>query len=152
MLDHGLGQRCPAGRARRADHLDDRNSVLGRELEVTLVVSGHGHDRACSITPEHVVGDVHRNLGVVYGIDRKAAGEDAGLFLARLSIALALVLGLLDVRDDLFSTRVRGDPCDQRMLRRQHHEGRPEQRVRTGREDFDRRIVACHLEQDLRAL
>jgi hypothetical protein len=46
-----------------ADHLDDRQVELLRELPVALVVGGHGHDGAGAVGREHVVGDPDRDAG-----------------------------------------------------------------------------------------
>ena len=66
----------------RADHRHDRELELARELEVALVVRGHGHDRAGAVAHQHVVGDEDRDALVVRGVDRERADEDAGLLLA----------------------------------------------------------------------
>ena len=64
-----------------------------RELEVALVVRGHGHDRAGPVTHQHVVGDEHGDVGVVRRVDRERAGEHAGLRLPR-ALGLAFQVGL----------------------------------------------------------
>ena len=48
---------------------------------VALVVRRDGHDRACAMLHQHVVGDPDRDLLAVDGVDRVAAGEDAVLLL-----------------------------------------------------------------------
>ena len=55
----------PAGdvAARRRDHRRTIGSPCClRELEVALVVRGHGHDRAGAVAHQHVVGDPDRDL------------------------------------------------------------------------------------------
>ena len=42
--------------SRRLDDPPDRQAELPRELEVALVVGGHGHDRAGAVLHQHVVG------------------------------------------------------------------------------------------------
>ncbi len=46
----------------RRDDADDRQVELPGELEVALVVTGHGHDCAGAITHQHVVGDPDGDL------------------------------------------------------------------------------------------
>ena len=41
------------------------------ELEVALVVRGHGHDRAGAVAHQHVVGDEDRDALVVRRVDRE---------------------------------------------------------------------------------
>ncbi len=54
-----------------------------RELEVALVVGGYRHDRAGSISHEHVVRYPDRNALAVDRIDGHRAGRDAGLLAVR---------------------------------------------------------------------
>ena len=49
------------------------------ELAVALVVRGDGHDRACSVVRQDVVGDPDRQPFAVDRVDHVLAGEDAGL-------------------------------------------------------------------------
>ena len=46
-------------------------AVALRELEVALVVRGHGHDRAGAVLHQHVIGHPDRNSLVVHRIDRE---------------------------------------------------------------------------------
>jgi hypothetical protein len=46
----------------RRDHAQDRQAVLGGEIEVALVVPRHGHDRAGAIIHQHEIGDVDRQV------------------------------------------------------------------------------------------
>ena len=43
------------------DDLDKLQAIFGGELEVALVVGGHGHHRAGAVLHEHEVGHVHRD-------------------------------------------------------------------------------------------
>ena len=52
--------RVPEIRIRMDDHLD-RQAVLGRELEVALIVGRHGHHRAGAVFAQHEVRDPDRN-------------------------------------------------------------------------------------------
>ena len=107
-----------------------------RELEVALVVGGDGHDRAGPVAGQDVVGDEDRDPLAVDRVDRVGADRDAGLLaIGRQPLDLGPVRGLGDVRLDLRPAVRRGQLRDQRMLRREDHERRPEQRVRPGRED-----------------
>ena len=69
------------GAVRALDHAFDGQAVLGRELEVAVVVSGHGHDRARAVSRQHVVGHPHGDLAAVYRVDGVRAREHARLFL-----------------------------------------------------------------------
>ena len=126
-----IGTRTAGQRLRR---LAARTSSRTRSR---AVVRRHGHDRAGAVAHQHVVGDPDRDLLVVDRIDRVAAGEDAGLLLLQLrAFQLALLRRL---RLDSVSTAARccrrRDFLDERMLRREHHVGRAEQRVGPRRED-----------------
>ncbi len=61
-----------------------------RELEVSLVVRGHGHDRARAVVHQHVVGDPDRQPRVVDRVGRVEAGEHAGLRLGGGALLAAL--------------------------------------------------------------
>ena len=45
----------------------------------------HCHDRAGAIAHHHIVGDPHRDLLVVHGVDRESPGEDAGLVFVQIA-------------------------------------------------------------------
>ena len=109
-----------------------------RELEVAVVVGGHGHDGAGAVADEDVVGDPDRDGLAGDGVDRVAAGEDAGLGLGQVgAVQVALARGLLAVlRDGVLLLR-RGDAVDQRVLRGQHHVRRAEEGVGAGGVDPD---------------
>ncbi len=144
----------------------DRQPEDRREVPVALVLAGHRHDRAGAVAHQHVVRDEHRDVLAVHRVRGERAGEHTGL----LAVLLAVQLGLAARRGPV---RVHGlgggsgaagpalvravrpdggrDRVDQRVLRRQHHVGRAEQRVRPGREHLDR-VRARDAEADLRAL
>src|SRR5207249_9821412 len=73
-----------------ADHLANLQSVLLREGEIALVVTGHRHDRARAVGGEHIVGDPDRNPLPGEYVPRERAGVDTGL--------LTLRRGTLDIR------------------------------------------------------
>ena len=84
----------------RRDHPDDRQVERLGELEVALVVAGHGHDRAGAVAHQHVVGDPDRDRLAVDGIDRVGAGEHAGLVLGQVG-AVEVALAPRPDRDTL---------------------------------------------------
>ena len=88
-------------------------------------------------------------LRAVHGVGRVVAGEDAGLLL--LGRAL---LGLLLARScrTYSCTSALRDPLDERVLGREHEEGRAVQRVRPRREDGDVGVELLDAEDDLGAL
>ena len=138
----------------RSDDLADRQAELLSECEVALVVRRYGHDRAGAVCHEHVIGDPDRDLLAVDRVDREAAGGDAGLLtLGRQTVDLGFLARLLDVVAHARAIIVRRHLLDQRMLRRQHHERRAEQGVRSRREDADCfAFVAGHRKIDFCAL
>src|SRR6185295_19521295 len=88
LADVGLVQRGVLHAVRR-DDLADLQLVLLRELEVALVVSGNGHDRAGPIGRQDVVGDEDRDALTREHVSRERTDVDAGL--------LALRSGALDL-------------------------------------------------------
>ena len=119
----------------RDDPADRQPELLG-EREVALVVRGHGHDRAGAVAGQHVVGDEDRDPLAVDRVDGIGAQRHPGLLaVGRQAVDLGPAPRLLDVgRDLLAPIRVR-EAVDQRVLRGEDHERRPEQRVGSGRED-----------------
>ena len=79
----------------RLHDLPDGQVERGREVEVALVVRGHGHDRARAVVGQDVVGDVHGQRSPFTGIDRMQTREDARL------------LGRLRARSAVFFTPAR---------------------------------------------
>ena len=147
---------CPSSGAPSAGSTTGRigSSNAVREVEVALVVRGHGHDRAGAVLHQHVVGDEHRDPLAVDRVDDAAPERDAGLRAVRLRALLgALGQRAIDVLAHLrLVLGAGGEAHDVGMLGRHHEEGGAEQRVRAGRED---RIVDADLrtgERHLRAL
>ncbi len=136
------------------DHRPDRQAERLRELEIAVVVRGDGHDRAGPVLHQDVVGYPDRNALAVDGVRREAACLDACL----LSIDLRALVGagrrgLADVGERLLlARRARDEPRDQRMLRRENEERRPEERVGPRRENGDVEVELVDAEQDLGAL
>ena len=111
----------------------------------------HSHDRAGAVVHQHVVGDPDRNARVVDGVRGEEAGEDPGLG-SRRALFGGSGAGLADVLADLVAGRgLLGQRVDEWMLRREHEEGRPEQRVGTGGEHRDVDVELLDPEEDLRA-
>ena len=122
------------------DDLDRQVEGAG-EVEVALVVRGHGHDGAVAVVGEHVVGGPDRQPLAVDRVDRVALEEDAGL---RTVGALALDVGLaLDALEVVLEAhahlgrRARGELGGQVAVGRDDEEGRAVQRVGARREDRD---------------
>ena len=60
-------------------HDPDRQPERPGEVQVTLVVRGHRHDRAGAVVGQHVVGRPDRDALAVDRVDRVPAQEHAGL-------------------------------------------------------------------------
>ncbi len=148
----GLGHRRPVQRlALRLDDRDDVQAVLAGEVEVALVVGGHGHDRSRAVGAQHVVGDPDGNTRAVDRVNGVAAGEDARL-LARLRQALDLrrPRRLRPVGVHGRPLLVAGHFVNQVVLRGQHHERRPPQGIGPSGEDLNR-VAALAGKDDARA-
>src|SRR5690606_19398349 len=73
------------------DHRTDLKAELTCELEVTLIVSRHGHYHAGAVTKQHVIGDPDGHALAIHGIQGVRAREYTRFFLAvRLPLDLAL--------------------------------------------------------------
>jgi hypothetical protein len=145
------------------DHLDDREVEGLREVPVALVVAGAREHRAGAIGREHVVGDPNRYRFAVDRVEAVGAGEHAGLYvLERLADAVTLgaARGFGAVGVYRCPLRVGGDLLHQRVLRREHRVGTPEQGVGPGGEHVVEQRVAMpfggvalgHVEAHPRAL
>ena len=116
----------------------NRQLKFFRELKITFVMRGHGHDGSGAVAHHDVVGDPDGDLLFVHGVGGKSAGEDAGLFLRQfralhVGFASCLFSILLNSRE-LFLCY---DLIYKRMLRREHHVCGTKQRIRTCGEYFD---------------
>ncbi len=148
MRDVGLAE-ISIRLARSRDDATDRQPELLRERVVALVVGRDRHDRARPVARQDVVGDPDRDPLTVDRIDRVGADRDPGLLpLGRQPLDLRLVLGPGDIGLDLGPSLRGGQGRDERMLRRKHQEGRPEERVGARREHPDL-LAALGAEGDL---
>ena len=110
---------------------------FGGEFEVALVVCRDGHDGACAVAHEHIVGDPDGDFVAVDGIDGEGTGEDAAFFLVEFcAVEVALGGDGGFVFFDGFALLGSGDGCHERMLRRKDHVGRAEECVGAGCEDL----------------
>ncbi len=152
MRDEGLALGSLADRG-LDDGTDLETERLG-EVEVALVVRGHGHDRAGAVLHQHVVGDEHRDLLAVDRVGDGAAEGNAGLLAVLVAALLAgSAQRLLDVGADLgFVLAVGGEAVELGVLGREHEEGRAEERVGAGREDREVEVELVASEDDLGAL
>ena len=135
-----IDRRAFAGRANvRGDAIPDRRGLhhrtdgqieLLRKLPVALVVRGHGHDGPGAVAHQHVVRDPHGNPLAVDRVDRVRAGEHAGFFLGEFgALQVGLPADLGAVLGDGLLVLVRREHVHQRMLGREHHVRRAEERV-----------------------
>ena len=126
------------------------------ELEVALVVSGDAHDGAGAVPEESVIGDPDGDVLAGEVVLAVGAGEYAGLLALRgEALNLGLAAGLIHVGVHLGAAIGGGDEGDERVLRRQHHEGDAEDGVRAGGEDTQLLLVDAgnvEAEGDLHAL
>ena len=113
----------------RIDHRDDGDFVFFREFEVAGVMGRHGHDGPGSVTDQHIIGDPDRHRLIVHRVDRKRTGENAGLLLVFLTLAIAARRRATTVSLDCFALCVRRQLLDERVLGRDDHVGRAEQRI-----------------------
>ncbi len=115
--------------------------MRGGEVPVTLVLAGHGHDRAGAVAHEHVVGDVQRDRCTRERVLQVGAGEHAPLVERALglhAVDVARLAGVGGEGGDLGGAIGRGHGLDQRVLRGDHRIGHAEARVGPGGEHADR--------------
>src|SRR6266511_2198816 len=138
---------------RHDDRLDRELVPLGEGV-VALVVGRDAHDRSGAVLHQHVVRHPDRESVVVDRIRNEVTCEDARLLLLRVRPFDGRPCGgMTRVLEHLLlvGSSLR-QPRDERVLRREHEEGGPEERVRPGREDGDVDVELLDPEDDLGAL
>ncbi len=124
------GEAVRVDACRRLDNGTNLQVKFHGKLEIARVVRGDGHDGAGAVAHHHVIGDPDRNLLVVNGVDRIAAGEHARLFLFQGgAFQLALARGFSAIGIDRRALCWCGDLVHQRVLGREHHVRCAEERV-----------------------
>ena len=133
-------------------HRPDGQAEGHGELEVALVVGGHGHDGAAAVAGQDVVGDDHRQRLAGGRVGRVAAGEHRRLGPLGLALAVAQGGGPPPVGGHGLDRRRRLVPPGRRRARRpgrgrqlvhqrvlggQDQAGGAEDRVRPGGVDHD---------------
>ena len=138
IADERLGQGRLRRFARRRDDAHDGEVEGARELEVALVVPGHGHDGARAIVHEHVVRHPDGYGGSIHRVGGVAAKKDAGLLLVIL-LALHQIprRDFRQIRRHRLALRRRGEALDRWMLRRKHQVSGAEQGIWAGGEDLN---------------
>src|SRR5437867_996308 len=148
----GLHRRAVERLALGLDDDPHRQAVLARELEVALVVSGHGHDRPRAVAHEDEVSHPDRNALAAEGVRGVAAGEDTLLLdlpgLARAAVLAPEPLDGLAGRG--FLRRARDERVDAGVLGGHDHERRAVDRVDARGEDAEGLVRALDREVDLR--
>ena len=150
-LLHGLGVQGPV---RRLNHHDEGQAVLLGELEVALVVGGHGHDAAGAVVGQHEIRGEDGHSLVGHRVQAMGIEKNPFLFIVfRRPHHLVLLLDLVDERPHLLFP---GFPLhqlhDERVLRGDEHEGRAVNGVLPGGEHPDRLSAVRHGKNDLAAV
>ena len=101
----------------------------------------YSHDGAGAVAREHILGDPDRDALARQGVDTVGAGEYAGDGLGLGdTLALGLLLDLLDIFGDSLLLFGRSKLLDEVTLRSEDHEGHSEDSVDTGGENGDRQM------------
>ena len=119
-----------------------------------MIVRGDGHDRAGAVAHQDVVRDPDRGRLPCERVDGRESRREA--FLLRLhgeSVLDPLAAQALDERGSLTGQLAPVvELLDERVLRGEHYERRPVERVGPRGEDLDRLLRAAHLEANRGAL
>ena len=127
--------------------------MLPRELEVPLIVGGHGHDRAGAVLHQHVGRYVDRHALAVDRVHRVHPQGHAFLRVGGLAISQRGRRGALHQRPDVLPRAGQlGQAPHGRVLDREHEERHAPQGVGTRREDGDHLPRLLDRERDARAL
>ena len=103
------------------------------EIVVAFVVGRHGHDGARPVGNQHVVRNPDGNALSIHRIEGESAGKRARFVVLQFSaLEIRLAGRLLDIGRNLVETVGRRYLRHKGMLRRQHHIGGPEKRIRAG--------------------
>ena len=122
----------------------NRQVIFARECEVAFITRGHRHDGACAITHEHIVSNPHGHRLASDRVDGRRAGEHTGFFArVRLPVGISDAGRHLAIRIDCGALLWGGECINERMLRRQHHEGCAKQRVGSRGEHFNITGTRC---------
>ena len=159
----GTGQDTVTGRRDTRDRrvvgagVDDHahgQAELPGEVEVALVVRGHGHDRPGAVVGQHVVGGVDGHLLTGQRVGRRDTEVHAGLgAVGRLSVDVGELPDLLAVGLQRRQLGGRAELGRQRCVGRHDEEGRAAQGVRSGREHRDGAVptaIEVDVEVDVR--
>ena len=121
---------------------NDIDLVLGREFEVSNVVSRNRHDGSSPVTDQHVISDPNWNLLLADWVDCIAARKHAGFgSLVILSITITLARRRLAIIVNRFFLIGRRQTLNEWMFRRDYHVGRSKQSVRASRIDPEHVII-----------
>ena len=135
------------------DDRDHLNAIASCEVEVSLVVRGHGHDGTRSVVGEHVVASPHRDLRTIDRVGGLHPQVDAGLLvLGGLTLDLGLLLHLFEVLLEGWTLLVGDDLVSQSGVGGDDHERGTEQGVRASGEHTDRLVAPIDAEVDVGAL
>ena len=135
------------------NHRNDRQIEVAGECIVAAVVGRHRHDCTRSVTGEHVIADVDRNLHPVERIDRIGPGKlSADPFRIGHTFPFRPFLGLLKVFVHGLLILRCGQPSDQFMLRSQHHKRNAKDRIGPRGKDLELLLHALDREKDLCSL
>ena len=117
----------------------DRQAEGAREVEVALVVRGHGHDGAGAVVGQHVVGGVDRHRLAGQRVGRGDAEVDAGLGpVGQLPVEVGELAHLVAVGLQRRALLRRAQLLGQRGIRSHHEEGGAVEGVRPRGEDGHR--------------
>ena len=135
-------------------HALDGDVVLLGEIVVSLVVGGHGHHGTCPVGGDDEIADPNGNMLTGQRMNSVASGKHTFLLVHVLDAVKLRHRGHFVV-EGFPSCFVLGS-CDQGFSQgvfwSEGDKGGPEQRIRTGGEDFDVTLVVHNTETNVRAL
>ncbi len=133
LVHGGAFQRLPFG----LNHHDDLQAVFSGEVEIPLVVGRHRHDRTGAVFHEREIGGVDRHAAAAHGVEAVGPDEHPFFFVGFHGPVGAVQKGhpVHEFGHRRLLFRGLRQLGDQRMLRRQAHEGGPEDGILTGGEN-----------------